>query len=101
MKRLLYHPGATRDQRESFAWYAQESPDTALRFLDAVENAYERIADHPSRFPRFSRNTRRLVLQAFPFSVIYRQLETDIQIIAVAHHKRRPGYWKNRIDSQE
>jgi len=97
MNLLEYHPGAIKDIRESFSWYAQDSPETALRFLTTVESASKRIVEQPARYPVFSRRTRRLVLQDFPFSIIYRQLSKAIQIIAVAHAKRRPGYWKNRV----
>jgi len=54
---LSYHPGAMKDVRDSFKWYAQDSPETALRFLDSLDGGYERIAAHPMRFPVYSRNT--------------------------------------------
>jgi len=34
-----------------------------------------------------------LVLRRFPFGVVYRVLAGEIQVVAVAHHRRKPGYW--------
>jgi plasmid stabilization system protein ParE len=97
MIRLEYHSGARRDIREAIAWYERESPQAALRFLDSLEAAFQNIARNPARFPPFSRRSQRLVLQDFPFSVIYRRSPDAVTIIAVAHAKRRPGYWKKRL----
>jgi hypothetical protein len=39
---------------------------------------------------------RRVPVRRFPFFVIYRERDEDLQIIAVAHQSRRPGYWRSR-----
>jgi toxin ParE1/3/4 len=41
--------------------------------------------------------SQRLILSRFPYSIVFRERLHDIQIIAVAHAKRRPGYWSNRL----
>jgi plasmid stabilization system protein ParE len=58
---------------------------------------YEDIALAPHRWPTYLHGTRRLVIQRFPFSVIYLDDSDLITIIAVAHSKRKPGYWKDRL----
>jgi hypothetical protein len=40
--------------------------------------------------------TRRILLLGFPYQIVYRLRPAEIVIVAVAHLKRRPGYWKNR-----
>jgi hypothetical protein len=35
-------------------------------------------------------------MRRFPYLVVYREVSTGLQVIAVAHGRRRPGYWKNR-----
>jgi hypothetical protein len=46
---------------------------------------------------RRPRNRRRFLLHRFPYLLIYREREDGvIQILAVAHTSRRPGYWKER-----
>jgi hypothetical protein len=35
-------------------------------------------------------------MRRFPYSLIYAALVDEIRILAVAHHSRRPGYWRDR-----
>ena len=39
---------------------------------------------------------RRMLCRRFPFAVVYRQADDELRILAVAHQRRRPGYWKER-----
>jgi hypothetical protein len=47
--------------------------------------------------PLYFGNFRRLLLRKYPYFVVFRELPRRIQILAVAHAKRRPGYWRARI----
>ena len=78
----------------------QESPLTADRFLAEVGLSLKRIAAHPKLYPPYSKNTRRRVLGSFPFSVVYRETADSILIVAIAHAKRREGYWAMRLRRQ-
>lgn len=40
---------------------------------------------------------RRLLIERFPYSVVFVQHGNDVRVLAFAHHKRRPGYWRNRM----
>ena len=51
----------------------------------------------PASGPLFEVGTRRYVLQRFPYSIIYREAEAGIDVVAIAHHKRRPRYWYRRL----
>ena len=65
-------------------------------FAREIDHAIQRIGESPARYPvtRFGR--RRFVLMKYPFDLVYRVLPTEVEIIAVAHHARRPGYWRKR-----
>lgn len=65
-----------------------------MREFDA---AIERLSRFPKTWPLFEAGTRRILLKRFPFHVIYRELMDDVQILAVMHEKRRPGYWRSRL----
>ncbi|MBL8683290.1 MAG: type II toxin-antitoxin system RelE/ParE family toxin [Myxococcales bacterium] len=67
-------------------------------FLDAVAATLERIDTTPELGVPTSqdRRTRRLLLARFPFHLVYRVAPAELVVIAVAHTKRRPGYWKAR-----
>jgi plasmid stabilization system protein ParE len=89
-------PEAQRDFDDSFDWYAERSPQAALRFANAVDEVLTRIATQPDLFAAIDERHRGCLIRRFPFRVVYR-VETDrVLIVAVAHAKRRPNYWKHR-----
>ena len=96
-KRVEFHEAAIVELEAALTWYFERSERAALRFASEVERAVALIAKTPERFPADAGGTRRFLLQRFPFAVIYRDLPSVIQILAVAHGRRRPGYWKPRV----
>jgi plasmid stabilization system protein ParE len=77
-------------------WYRERSEIAAAAFVAELDRAVEQISNNPERWPRHGHDTRRFVLRRFPFSVIYRIASAEAEIIAVAHGRRRPNYWKGR-----
>ena len=69
----------------------------AHRLLLAVEHGRTQIADFPSAWPPASTGARRYMLPGFPYQIVYRVRGDEIQIIAVAHHKRKPRNWRRRL----
>jgi plasmid stabilization system protein ParE len=90
------HPEAWAEATVAVAWYAERSVRAAESFVGALEQAITRIAATPERWPKHLHGTRRLVLRRFPFAVVYRTTDVRIQVVAIAHAKRRPGYWRKR-----
>ena len=90
-----------KEAREEFAaavaWYEQQRPGLGGEFFDAVVHATDLIQAQPE-IGTLSRDhrTRRVLLQRFPYQVVYSLSENEIVIIAIAHSKRRPGYWRKR-----
>jgi plasmid stabilization system protein ParE len=87
---------ARREIDDAFAWYFERSPQAAETFVAEATNAFALIASAPAVWPEFEAGTRRYVLRRFPYSILYRETQSGIQVVAVAHHKRRPKYWTNR-----
>jgi toxin ParE1/3/4 len=88
---------------ESAAWYDRQQMGLGGEFLDEIERSFLRIAEQPHGFPRWSldlgpHDIRRYVLSRFPFVVIYRCRPDETVILAVAHSRRRPFYWRDRIN---
>ena len=90
------HPAALEEFRAADDWYAEQSLDASAEFLTAIADALQKIASTPKRWPGYIFGTRRFVLQAFPFSVVYLEDPNLVRIVAIAHAKRRPGYWRKR-----
>ena len=91
------HPEAQKDLREAARFY-REQAGTALSqsFLAEFEHAVELLMQHPRLGAVWRHGKRRLVTRRFPFSVIYTIAGDHIRILAVAHHSRRPSYWRGR-----
>ena len=82
---------------EAIAYYAEINVDLGVRFEQALANAVRAAAAHPERGAPRSRNTRRWLVQGFPFGVIYREGIGETLIVAVAHQRKQPAYWERRL----
>lgn|SRR5579864_1307972 len=88
------HPLAWDDIGAADAWYLERSPDAADAFVAEVSLAIETICEAPPRSPKYLHGTRRFLLHRFPFAIIYLDEPDIVNVIAVAHHKRRPDTGK-------
>ena len=86
-------PGAEADIREAFTWYRERNALIADAFRAEVFDSIERIAEAPLARPADESGNRKRVLRRFPYSVIYEEQASTVTVLAVAHHRRRPGYW--------
>jgi toxin ParE2 len=93
---IAFHPGASTEYVEAYAWYASHDPRSAERFEQEVESAVQCIARAPHRWPTYDEKHRKLNLLRFPYLLIYREYGNRLWIVAVAHGHRKPGYWKMR-----
>ena len=91
-----YLSGARRDFDESFDWYAERSTQAAVRFAAAVDAALDKIAASPTQFASPDGIHRECPVKKFPFRIVYRLVDNRVLVVAIAHAKRRPGYWRNR-----
>jgi plasmid stabilization system protein ParE len=96
-KIIEFGAGARADFDESFDWYAERSEIAALGFVQAVEDAFNKIIFDPNRFSRTIRGCQYCPLKRYPFRVVFHQDAERVLIVAIAHAKRRPFYWRNRI----
>lgn len=94
--RVRLHPEAGIDLLEGVGFYLARSEVVAERFVGDVDSALSLISEAPDRWPSYRAGTRRFVMSAFPYSIIYRATDTEVQVFAVAHAKRRPLYGRGR-----
>jgi len=90
------HPEAIAEAKAAYEWYAERNPAAANAFISELDDAISQIQTSPERWPMHLHDTRKFLFRRFPYGVIYRITESAIQVIAVAHGRRRPGYWKSR-----
>lgn len=87
---------AAEEAREAARWYAARNPLAAAGFELEVRRAFHEIAEAPSMWPVHFEGTRRFLLHRFPYEVVYCVRGEHVLVVAIAHCKRRPGYWRDR-----
>jgi plasmid stabilization system protein ParE len=92
---------AASEMVEAARWYETHRAGLGADFLEAVDQAVMRLAEMPrtgALVPGISDQAiRRRPVRRFPYHVVYLELPNRLQILAVAHDRRRPGYWMGRL----
>jgi len=94
-----FHPRARAELENSALFYDGKFPGLGLEFATEVQAAVAFAHTHPEAGAPVSNGFRRVIVQRFPFSIIYRTKGALIYIVAVAHQRRRPDYWSTRADN--
>jgi toxin ParE2 len=97
-KPLRILEGAALEAHQAWQWYRDRSEQAGQRFQKALEEAIEKIQEHPDRWPEYIQGTKYVTVKRFPYLLIYRESEHEIQVIAVAHSHRRQDYWQSRLN---
>jgi len=100
--RIRIHPGAASDLTSAGDWYEQQLPGLGADLADELAHALDTIAERPMIWPIWpgvgeAAGVRRFLLARFPFAVGYLVEAEGVIVLAVAHLRRRPGYWLNRL----
>ena len=93
-----FHTEAEEEFIEASQFYNSRVPGLGDRFISEVEQAILLLTEKPRIGQLMDEVFRRVVLDRFPYSIIYSIELEKIWIVAVAHQRRRPGYWRNRVD---
>jgi plasmid stabilization system protein ParE len=89
-------PQASEELEAAVAYYNSQKADLGTAFLSEFEETVERILALPLAARVIRGNVRRRPIHRFPFTVLYRAGDDEITIVAIAHRRRRPGYWLGR-----
>jgi plasmid stabilization system protein ParE len=93
---IWLHPEAIAEGRAARVWYAARSPEAADAFMVELDLAIRQIDGGPRHWPLYLGGTRRYLLHRFPFFIVFRETSTRIEVVAIAHARRQPGYWFGR-----
>lgn len=94
---VVFHRLALPEYRRAIAGYRRQDVDVARRFVSAVEDAAARIDQAPAIGSPCFGPYRWLRVRRFPYLLYYRELTPTLNLIyAVAHTRRRQGYWLRR-----
>lgn len=94
----VFHPAAETEHLESVAYFESKRPGLGALYLTEFELLMNSVCDAPTRY-RIDRqpDVRLARMSRFPYSILYREAAGAVQVLAVAHHRRRPNYWLGRL----
>jgi toxin ParE1/3/4 len=92
---------AAQEAVKAAAWYESQSPGLGVEFETAIQAAIDVLEGQIVPLISLSglaskHRLMRLVLRRFPYSVIVLDRDDETLVVAIAHHSRRPGYWRDR-----
>lgn len=91
------HPDAALEHEEQVAYYEDHRTGLGRRYHQAALRAIQSACRTPRRFKVVRPpNIRKVSLRGFPFAVVYREVDAEVQVLALAHHRREPYYWSKR-----
>ncbi|MEO7859122.1 MAG: type II toxin-antitoxin system RelE/ParE family toxin [Nitrospirales bacterium] len=99
MIRARFLPEAEVEFAEAVQFYERAKDGLGAAFTLEVERTVERICAFPESGTTFSASSRGRITANFPFWVIYLAEAAEVTIIAIAHQRRKPGYWRRRKDA--
>jgi plasmid stabilization system protein ParE len=94
----FFHPAAEAEHLESVAFYESRLAGLGASYLAEFEKTMAYACQAPQRYSvEMQPNVRRIQMKRFPFTILFRESSRTVQVLAVAHNRRRPRYWLGRI----
>jgi len=97
VKAAIFHREARAELEEAVAYYERQKPGLGTALLSIVQETVSRIEQNPRLGGRYKATPfRHFLVRRFPYVIFYTERESGLWIVAVAHGKRRPDYWRRR-----
>jgi toxin ParE1/3/4 len=99
---VRFSPEVRDELAEAALWYEARRAGLGAEFLSEVEAVLPLLESRPHSFPRLeglapTLEVRRALLPRFPYALVFLVRPEELRVLAVAHAKRRPGYWLSRV----
>lgn len=92
------HPEAAEEHRKQVAYYEEIQLDLGRRYHADFQAVVAAVCDSPTRARIVcAPDIRRAMFKVFHFDLVYREVNGSVQVLAIAHHRRQPGYWVARV----
>ena len=98
---LRIHRLAEDELTAAALWYDAKRPGLGASLLELIDSMVDRICSgtlpgSPAPGVAKEKGARRVLLRRFPYSIVFYDRKNEIVIVAFAHSRRRPGYWRSR-----
>ncbi len=97
MNLIIFHPEAENELNSTIDFYNRKVSGLGLEFLEEIERDINLIDGNPDRWLILKNRVRKYILKQFPYTIYYIFDPNRIYIVAIAHQKRKPFYWKDRL----
>lgn len=97
MTAIKFLAEAAEELQAAAEYYESQASGLGRDFTLEVQRLAELIAENPHIGSQVRPLIRRRALRRFPFYILYTIEEWGVLIVAVAHHRRAPGYWRDRV----
>lgn len=97
MYEIVVHESADDELSAAAVFYESRETDLGKEFLEELSQAFQRIIARPFSYSIHFDEYRRYLMDRFPYQVVYRIEGKRILVFAVAHLRRQPGYWRERV----
>jgi len=94
--KIEFHPDAVNELIAAAQYYEEQQIQLGKRFLDSIDEALSFLKQNPSIWRPDHLGRRKQRVKQFPYLIIYKYEREQIDVLAIAHAKRKPGYWKAR-----
>ena len=88
---------AQKEVDEAVAWFNKQVDGKGMDFLDELDRIVRLVKSYPFASTEIETDIRRRLFARFPYSLIYGLEEQTVIVIAVAHFRRAPRYWVERL----
>lgn len=94
----FFNPKARAEHLEHVAYYQSQRHGLGARYLAAFAAAMVNVCAAPQRYKiKFPPDIRQYQVAGFPYNILYRHIGKEIEVLAVAPHRRCPDYWLERL----
>jgi toxin ParE1/3/4 len=97
LKSVNFHEDAFTEMIEASKYYEERALGLGMSFLDSIEEAVDQVLANPEICQLVGDLVRQKLVKRFPYSVLYVIEPGCLRVMAIAHQKRRPGYWRYRL----
>jgi toxin ParE1/3/4 len=102
MREVRFDPDAIEELENAVRWYEDQREGLSIELLDEIDDAIAAAAEGGPRCRSIDGVAdelvvKRVLVHRFPYIVYFVEVAEAVRIIAIAHERRRPGYWKQRV----
>ena len=92
-----FHPSAESEYLSQVAYYEEKRAGLGAYFISDFEGTMSKVMEKSKMYKQVEENIHLVSMKIFPFNLLYQELNDQVQVLAVAHKRRRPNYWKERL----